>query len=47
MAPDADSQVGLRRSLGLTPLVLFGLVYIGQLVVFTTYGVVTQSTGGD
>jgi putrescine importer len=36
----------LRRELGLPSLVLFGLVYIGPLVVFTTYGIVTQSTGG-
>lgn len=45
------TQVGappqaLRRALGLSSLVLFGLVYIGPLVVFTTYGIVTQTTGG-
>ena len=47
MTPPADPQPGaLRRTLGLSSLVLFGLVYIGPLVVFTTYGIVTQSTGG-
>lgn len=32
--------------MGLSSLVLFGLVYIGPLVVFTTYGIVTHTTGG-
>lgn len=41
-----ESAPGLRRALSLSSLVMFGLVYIGPLVVFTTYGVVTQSTGG-
>lgn len=36
----------LRRALGLPSLVLFGLVYIVPLTVFTTYGIVTQTTGG-
>ncbi|MFM8598965.1 MAG: APC family permease [Mycobacterium sp.] len=36
----------LRRALGLTPLVLFGLVYIVPLTVYTTYGIVTETTGG-
>ena len=46
MPPDAQPGVALRRALGLSPLVLFGLVYIGPLVVFSTYGVITRSTGG-
>ena len=36
----------LRRALGLWSLVLFGLVYMVPLTVFTTYGIVTQTTGG-
>ncbi|MHC9295344.1 APC family permease [Mycobacterium sp. LTG2003] len=36
----------LRRALGLPSLVLFGLVYMVPLTVFTTYGIVTQTTGG-
>ncbi|MBI3214804.1 MAG: amino acid permease [Mycobacterium sp.] len=50
--PGADQQVAeqheghLRRALGLPSLVLFGLVYMVPLTVFTTYGIVTQTTGG-
>lgn len=36
----------LRRALGLPSLVLFGMVYIVPLTVFTTYGIVTQMSGG-
>lgn len=36
----------LRRVLGVPSLVLFGLVYMVPLTVFTTYGIVTQLTGG-
>jgi amino acid transporter len=36
----------LRRVLGLPSLVLFGLVYMVPLTVFTTYGIVTETTGG-
>ncbi len=36
----------LRRALGLPSLVLFGMVYIVPLTVFTTYGIVTEMTGG-
>jgi putrescine importer len=36
----------LRRVLGVPSLVLFGLVYIVPLTVFTTYGIVTQTSGG-
>ena len=35
-----------RRVLGVPSLVLFGLVYMVPLTVFTTYGIVTQVTGG-
>lgn len=46
-APVASTGHGqLRRALGLTPLVLFGLVYIVPLTVYTTYGIVTEITGG-
>jgi putrescine importer len=42
------SEVGdhLKRVLGLPSLVLFGLVYMVPLTVFTTYGIVTETTGG-
>lgn len=36
----------LRRVLGVPSLVMFGLVYIVPLTVFTTYGIVTELTGG-
>ncbi|MGV0807916.1 APC family permease [Mycolicibacterium setense] len=47
MADVAEVTEGrLRRALGLPSLVLFGLVYMVPLTVFTTYGIVTQTTGG-
>jgi len=36
----------LRRALGVPSLVFFGLVYMVPLTVFTTYGLVTVTTGG-
>ena len=36
----------LKRALGVPSLVFFGLVYMVPLTVFTTYGIVTQVTGG-
>ncbi|AGB25533.1 amino acid transporter [Mycobacterium sp. JS623] len=36
----------LQRVLGVPSLVLFGLVYIVPLTVFTTYGIVVQTSGG-
>jgi len=36
----------LRRALGTPSLVLFGMVYMVPLTVFTTYGIVTEMTGG-
>ncbi|WP_434771483.1 APC family permease [Pseudomonas entomophila] len=36
----------LRRVLTLPALIFFGLVYMVPLTVFTTYGIVTQITGG-
>ena len=46
----ASAMIGqtaqLRRVLGVPSLVLFGLVYMVPLTVFTTYGIVTQMTGG-
>ena len=41
-----DSDPALRRVLGLPALVFFGLVYMVPLTVFTTYGIVTEVTGG-
>ncbi|WP_254666454.1 APC family permease [Humibacillus sp. DSM 29435] len=42
MSPDTE----LKRALGLPALALFGLVYLVPLTVFTTYGIVTEQTGG-
>ena len=36
----------LKRALGVPALTLFGLVYLVPLTVFTTYGIVTEQTGG-
>lgn len=45
--PGNKTEAGqLRRVLGVPSLVLFGLVYMVPLTVFTTYGFVTQMTGG-
>ncbi|MCE1179359.1 MAG: APC family permease [Micrococcales bacterium] len=41
-----DEDVHLKRALGLPALTLFGLVYLVPLTVFTTYGIVTNETGG-
>jgi amino acid transporter len=40
------TDLKLRRALGLPGLTLFGLVYLVPLTVFTTYGLVTEITGG-
>ena len=43
----ADPHQGtLKRALGVPSLVLFGLVYMVPLTVFTTYGIVTVESGG-
>lgn len=43
----ADPNEGrLKRALGVPSLVLFGLVYMVPLTVFTTYGIVTVESGG-
>jgi putrescine importer len=42
----SPTDSGLKRVLGLPSLVLFGLVYMVPLTVFTTYGIVTQVSGG-
>ena len=42
----ASTPTRLRRVLGLPGLVLFGLVYLVPLTVFTTYGLVSLQTGG-
>ena len=39
-------ESGLKRVLGLPSLVLFGLVYMVPLTVFTTYGIVAEVSGG-
>lgn len=46
-APSTSREEGhLKRVLGVPALVLFGLVYMVPLTVFTTYGAVTVLTGG-
>lgn len=42
----AAGEEQLRRVLGLPALVFFGLVYMVPLTIFTTYGIVTETTGG-
>ena len=42
----APGEGHLKRALGLPSLVLFGLVYMVPLTVFTTYGIVTETSGG-
>ncbi len=44
--PLFEEEGHLQRALGLPSLVLFGLVYMVPLTVFTTYGIVTETTGG-
>lgn len=47
IAPSSPgSEPHLRRVLSLPALVLFGLVYLVPLTVFTTYGLVSVQTGG-
>ena len=41
-----DHDTTLKRALRLPALTLFGLVYLVPLTVFTTYGLVTEQTGG-
>jgi len=45
-ATDTTVSSNFKRVLGVPSLVLFGLVYMVPLTVFTTYGIVTQLTGG-
>ncbi|WDY57701.1 APC family permease [Pseudomonas sp. PSKL.D1] len=42
----SSAPAQLRRVLGLPALVFFGLVYMVPLTIFTTYGIVTEITGG-
>jgi len=44
--PQLPGEGQLRRALGVPSLVLFGMVYMVPLTVFTTYGIVTEMTGG-
>lgn len=44
--PTSSAPPQLRRVLGLPALVFFGLVYMVPLTIFTTYGIVTELTGG-
>ncbi len=41
---DLPNEPRLKRALGPTALVLFGLTYLAPVTVFTTYGIVTQIT---
>ncbi|MEW1960542.1 APC family permease [Kineococcus sp. NPDC059986] len=40
----APARPQLKRTLGLTSLVLFGLTYLAPVAVYTTYGIVAAST---
>src|SRR4051812_31520874 len=44
--PPGPGEGHLRRVLGVPALVMFGLVYIVPLTVFTTYGIVVEASGG-
>jgi len=44
--PSSEQDGQLLRVLGTPSLVLFGMVYMVPLTVFTTYGIVTQVSGG-
>ena len=39
-------EASMKRVLGMPALIFFGLAYMVPLTVWTTYGVVTTSTGG-
>lgn len=41
-----ESSTSLHRALGVGGLTLFGLAYLVPLTIFTTYGIVTELTGG-
>lgn len=41
-----DPSLHLKRALTLPGLTLFGLAYLVPLTVFTTYGIITEITGG-
>ncbi|GAA4141724.1 APC family permease [Leifsonia shinshuensis] len=41
---DLPAQPRLKRALGPTALILFGLTYLAPVTVFTTYGIVTETT---
>src|SRR3954462_4554956 len=41
-----ETEGHLKRALGVPALVLFGMVYMVPLTVYTTYGIVTQTSGG-
>lgn len=43
---DLTKETGLKRTLTLPLLVMFGLAYLAPTVVFNYYGIFTQSTGG-
>ena len=42
----AEAPAQMNRVLGLPNLVLFGMVYMVPLTIFSTYGIVTEITGG-
>ncbi len=45
-AAQATDGVGLRRTLNLPTLILFGISYMSPVAVFTTYGLINQQTEG-
>ena len=41
-----NNEVGLKRTLNLPLLIMFGLAYLAPTVVFNNYGIFTEATGG-
>lgn len=41
-----NADVGLKRTLNLPLLIMFGLAYLAPTVVFNNYGIFTEATGG-
>jgi len=42
-----DNEIQLKKTLGLFGLVLFGLAYMAPMIVFGTYGVLHEASGGN
>jgi len=40
-------NISLKKTLGLGGLILFGLAYMTPMIVFGTYGVIYEESGGQ